>query len=62
MRAIGEVRAGSSGVGVLVNDPGDAYVTIHGEVRGGEGGAAAVHLTGGGNRDYGGGLSFVMRF
>ena len=53
----GEVHAGASvegasedasGVGVLVNDPGDAYVTIHGLVRGGEGGAAAVHLTGGG--------------
>ena len=44
----GEVRAGSSGVGVLVNDPGDAYVTIHGLVQGGKGGAGAVHLTGGG--------------
>ncbi len=44
----GEARAGSSGVGVLVNDPGDAYVTIHGLVQGGEGGAGAVHLTGGG--------------
>ena len=44
----GEVHAGPSGVGVLVNDPGDAYVTIHGLVQGDDGGDAAVHLTGGG--------------
>ena len=45
----GKVHAGSSGVGILVNDPGPALVYIDGEVRGGEGGAAAVRLTGGGS-------------
>ncbi len=45
----GKVHAGSSGVGVLVNDPGVAHVHVQGEVRGAEGGAAAVHLTGGGS-------------
>ena len=45
----GEVRAGASGVGVLVNDPGPALVYVAGEVRGAAGGAAAVHLTGGGS-------------
>ncbi len=44
----GEVHAGSSGVGILVNDPGPAVAYVDGEVKGGEGGAAAVHLTGGG--------------
>ena len=45
----GKVLAGSSGNGVLVNDPGVAHVHVEGEVRGAEGGAAAVHLTGGGS-------------
>ena len=48
----GSVRAGSSGVAILVNDPGPALVYIDGEVRGRQGGedeAAAVHLTGGGS-------------
>ena len=46
----GKVVAGSSGVGVLVNDPGVAHVHVEGEVRGAGGeGAAAVHLTGGGS-------------
>ena len=45
----GRVHAGSSGVGILVNDPGPALVHVEGEVKGGEGGAAAVHLTGGGS-------------
>ena len=46
----GKVLAGSSGKGVLVNDPGVAHVHVEGEVRGAEGeGAAAVHLTGGGS-------------
>ena len=45
----GKVLAGSSGNGVLVNDPGVAHVHIQGEVKGAEGGAAAVHLTGGGS-------------
>ena len=44
----GKVLAGSSGNGVLVNDPGVAHVHVQGEVKGAEGGAAAVHLTGGG--------------
>ena len=42
------MRAGASGVGILVNDPGPALVFIDGEVKGAEGGAAAVHLPGGG--------------
>ena len=42
----GEVRAGSSGVGILAD--GAALVYVDGEVRGGAGGAAAVHLKGGG--------------
>ncbi len=46
--ATGEVLAGSSGVGALVNAPGPAEFTINGLVRGGAGGAAAIHLTGGG--------------
>ena len=45
----GKVHAGSSGVGILVNDPGPALAHIDGEVKGGAGGAAAVHLTGGGS-------------
>ena len=45
----GSVRAGSSGVAILVNEPGPALVYINGEVRGGEGGDAAVRLTGGGS-------------
>ena len=45
----GSVLAGSSGVAILVNDPGPALIYIDGEVRGGVGGAAAVHLTGGGD-------------
>ena len=45
----GKVLAGSSGNGVLVNDPGVAHVHVEGEVKGAEGGAAAVHLTGGGS-------------
>ena len=45
----GKVHAGSSGVGILVNDPGPALVYIDGEVKGKQGGAAAVHLTGGGD-------------
>ncbi len=45
----GRVLAGASGVAILVNDPGPALIYIDGEVRGGVGGAAAVHLTGGGN-------------
>ncbi len=45
----GRVHAGASGVGILVNDPGPALMYIDGEVKGGEGGAAAVHLTGGGS-------------
>ncbi len=45
----GRVHAGSSGVGVLVNDPGPAVAYVDGEVKGGPGGAAAVHLTGGGS-------------
>ena len=43
----GKVHAGSSGVAIKVNDPGPAHLFIAGEVRGGAGGAAAVHLTGG---------------
>ena len=45
----GRVHAGSSGVGILVDDPGPALVYVDGEVKGGAGGAAAVHLTGGGS-------------
>ena len=47
----GKVHAGSSGVAILVNDPGPAlvYIASGGEVKGGAGGAAAVHLTGGGS-------------
>ena len=45
----GRVLAGDSGVAILVNDPGPALVYIAGEVRGRQGGAAAVHLTGGGD-------------
>ena len=45
----GEVLAGSSGRAILVNDPGRAIIVIHGLVRGGAGGEAAVHLTGGGS-------------
>ena len=45
----GKVYAGSSGVAIKVNDPGPALIYIDGEVRGGVGGAAAVHLTGGGS-------------
>ena len=45
----GKVYAGSSGVAIKVNDPGPALIYIDGEVRGGVGGPAAVHLTGGGD-------------
>ena len=45
----GRVHAGASGVGILVNDPGPALMYVDGEVKGGAGGAAAVHLTGGGS-------------
>ena len=45
----GKVHAGASGVAIKVNDPGPAHLFIDGEVKGGEGGAAAVHLTGGGS-------------
>ena len=51
---MGKVHAGSSGVGVLVNHPGRAVIRIDGLVRGGAGGAAAVHLTGGGSVTVGG--------
>ncbi len=51
--AMGEVLAGSSGIGVLVNEPGPAHLTINGKVFGGNGGAAAVHLTGGGGLTVG---------
>ena len=44
----GEVRAGSSGLGIVAED-GPALVYIDGEVRGAAGGAAAVHLSGGGS-------------
>ena len=45
----GKLVAGSSGRAVLVNDPGPAVIYIEGEVTGGEGADAAVHLTGGGS-------------
>ncbi len=45
----GKVYAGSSGVAIKVNDPGPALIYVDGEVRGGVGGPAAVHLTGGGD-------------
>ena len=45
----GKVHAGSFGVAIKVNDPGPALVYVDGEVKGGAGGAAAVHLTGGGS-------------
>ena len=45
----GKAHAGASGVAILVNDPGPALAHIDGEVKGGAGGAAAVHLTGGGS-------------
>ena len=44
----GKLVAGSSGRAVLVNDPGPTVIYIEGEVTGGEGAPAAVHLTGGG--------------
>ena len=43
----GKVYAGSSGVGIQAD--GAALVYVDGEVRGGAGGAAAVHLEGGGD-------------
>ncbi len=43
----GKVYAGSSGVGVKAD--GAALVYVDGEVRGGAGGAAAIHLSGGGD-------------
>ena len=46
--AMGRVLAGSSGVAILVNDPGRSEVVIDGLVRGGAGGEAAVRLSGGG--------------
>ncbi len=45
----GKAHAGASGVAILVNDPGPALAHIDGEVKGAAGGAAAVHLTGGGS-------------
>ena len=48
----GKVHAGSSGNGVLVNASGGGggvHIHIQGEVRGAEGGDAAVRLTGGGS-------------
>ena len=42
------VLAGSSGVAILVNDPGRSEVVIDGLVRGAAGGEAAVRLSGGG--------------
>ena len=44
----GKVHAGSSGVAILVNDPGRSEIVINGEVKGGMGGDAAVRLSGGG--------------
>ena len=44
----GKLVAGSSGRAVLVNDPGPAVIYVEGEVEGGEGGRAAMDLTGGG--------------
>ena len=49
VEAGGKVYAGSSGVAIKVNDPGPALIYVDGEVRGGVGGPAAVHLTGGGD-------------
>ncbi len=43
----GKVYAGSSGVGIKAD--GAALVYVDGEVRGGTGGAAAIHLSGGGD-------------
>ncbi len=45
----GKVHAGSSGRAIWVNDPGRAVIRIDGEVKGGAGAPAAVHLTGGGS-------------
>ena len=45
----GKVHAGSSGVAIRVNDPGPAHMYVAGEVKGAAGGAAAMHLTGGGS-------------
>ena len=45
----GKVHAGSSGVAIKVNDPGPAHLFIDGEVRGEQGGAAAVDLPAGGS-------------
>ena len=42
------VLAGSSGVAILVNDPGRSEIVIDGLVRGAAGGEAAVRLSGGG--------------
>ena len=44
----GRVAAGSSGMAVLVNDPGPALIHVDGRVTGGAGAGAAVDLTGGG--------------
>ena len=44
----GKVHAGSSGVAILVNDPGRSEIVINGEVKGGAGGDAAVRMSGGG--------------
>ncbi len=49
----GRVFAGSSGRAVLVNHPGRAVIRIDGEVKGGAGAPAAVHLTGGGTLTIG---------
>ena len=44
----GVVRAGPSGVAILVNDPGRSEIVINGLVKGGAGGDAAVRMSGGG--------------
>ena len=55
--ATGKVYAGdgddSSGRAIWVNDPGRAVIRIDGEVKGGAGAPAAVHLTGGGRVEIG---------
>ena len=49
VEAGGKVYAGSSGVAILVNDPGPALIYVDGEVRGGVGGDAAMVLPAGGS-------------
>ncbi len=46
---LGTLIAGAGRPAILVNDPGRAIIRIDGEVRGGAGAAAAVHLNGGGS-------------